>query len=107
MTNKRRRRVYIVNQSGHDFSAVKAYGEPYFLTKGLVNRQALNYMYRQSVSALKDSNKNDYILISGLASQVAILSTAFGFMHGKVNFLIYEAGQYHVRRIKLNNLIDK
>ena len=52
----RRKKVFIVNKSTHDFSPAEQYGDIVFLTEGIMDRYATNNIFRTFKNAMKDSN---------------------------------------------------
>lgn len=102
-------KVYIPNNSGHDFSDAKRFGELTFITEGMINRFNINSMYRIVVEALKDSSPDDYIMVGGLTHINVVLTSVFTFMHGRLNLLLYDVKdeEYVVRKIVVSNLIEE
>jgi len=107
MSYESEKTVYIVNQSGHDFSGAEHFGKISFMTTGSMDRYAVNEMYRLFAEALKDSNKDDYILTTSLKTMSNIACAVFVFMHGRLNLLLYKKGRYIQRTIVLGELINK
>jgi hypothetical protein len=107
-TAKRDPRVYIVNKGGHDYSDSIRFGVPVFLSEGPMHRHAIGSMYRIFSERLADSEPYDYILASGLTQMTAVAVAIFVFMHGRVNFLLYDVdGSYVARDLVLSNLLGK
>lgn len=98
------RRVYIGNQSGHDFSPSSKYGSPIYVTKGLVNRFSVNYMARRWAFALLSSKKEDYILLTSLTILTVVGAAIFAYLHGSLNLLLYRNGKYINRTIDFKEL---
>jgi hypothetical protein len=98
-------KVYIPNNSGHDFSDARKYGDLIFITSGLLDRFAVNTMYRTVDETLRESSPDDYIMVTGLTQINVILSSVFAYKHACLNLLIFDVkeGQYIVRRIVLDN----
>ena len=101
-------KVYIPNNSGHDFSKAEQYGELIFVTQGTIPPFDLNKMYREVVDTLQDSEEQDYIMVSGLTQINGMLMAVFGYKHGRLNLLIYDVKEedYVIRKIVLGNLIE-
>jgi len=99
-------KVFIINKSGHDFSDAKRFGDLIYLSEGMIDRYAITSMYREFVGILKESNKDDYILLSGLSSMSSIACSIFAFIHGRLNLLIFRNDRYITRKIVLKELID-
>lgn len=99
-------KVFVVNRSGHDFSAATQYGELYFLSKGPVSKYAVNKIYRQFAEALRQSSSDDYIMISGLTVMACIACASFAYLHGgKLNLLIFKDNRYIERKLLLSELL--
>ena len=101
-------KVFIPNNSGHDFSDAEKYGELIFITQGMIDRFKVNTMFRMTVDALSDSQPTDYIMVTGLTQINVIIASVFTQMHGRLNLLIYDVKKekYIPRKIVLGNLID-
>jgi|TARA_Y100000401_G_C8322675_1_gene226363 hypothetical protein len=104
MTNKT---VYIVNDSGHDFSSAEPFGELVFLTKGLVDRFNLTGMYRAFQSSIDESHPEDFILHSGPGVMSAVACSMFSAKHGRLNLLLWRGEEngkqrYVQRRLSFN-----
>lgn len=103
------RKVYVVNNSGHDFSPAREYGELIFLSEGMMNSYNLNKMYRIFAPILENSNPKDWILMSGLPQMNVIAASIFAYKHGRINLLLYSSSRhrYDKREIILGNLIKE
>ena len=99
-------KVFVVNKGGHDFSSASSYGELVYLSEGSLNRYAVTNMYRQFAEILKHSNKSDFIFLTGLTTMSAIACSIFGYLHGRLNILIFKQGHYVDRSILLGELLD-
>ena len=102
-------KVYVINNSGHDFSAAKSYGDVIYMTSGLINKFNVTKMVRIFGEYFKGSHENDYILHSGPSVMNAIASSLFTSMHGKLNLLIWKGDQdgmssYVCERINFKDL---
>lgn len=96
--------VFIPNKSGHDFSASSKYGSPIFVTQGMVNRFSVMHMARKWYDCLLQSTKEDYILITSLTILTVVGSAIFGWMHGRINLLVFRNNKYIARTIIFENL---
>ena len=92
-------KVFIINDSGHDYSEAKKYGELVYLTKGKVASYATTQHYRNFSEKMKDAKPEDYILITSLASMNCIAGWIIGTLGFPLNLLIYKDDRYVVRRI--------
>lgn len=104
----RRRHVYIVNDSGHDFSAARKYGQLIYMTKGILNKYNLTAMRRTFEAVLKHSAPGDYLLHSGPSVMNALACAMFAHLHGRLNLLLYRADaegddHYEARKIVLGD----
>lgn len=96
--------VFIPNKSGHDFSASSKYGTPIYITQGLVNRFGVGHMARKWYDSLKESKAEDYILITSLTILTVVGAAIFGWMHGRINLLVFRNNKYIARTIIFENL---
>ena len=101
-------KVLIVNDSGHDFSGARSFGDFVILTKGTINRFRLTSMFRAMRDALLASAPDDLILLSGPTILNVIACSFFAFQHGRLNLLIFRAERdgsdhYVVRRLVFSN----
>jgi hypothetical protein len=87
-------KVFIVNNSSHDFSAAEKYGRLVFLSEGPMNRYATNSMIRLFEEGMKDSSPNDYIVPCSLNVMNSIACAIFAHKHGKLNLLLFKEGTY-------------
>lgn len=94
-------KVFVVNRSGHDFSPAEKYGEIVYMTVGNQNPWAVNQHLRIFADYFKDSTRDDYIVLSGLHSMNAVAFSLFGWMHGQINVLIYDARQEDYKKFTL------
>lgn len=95
------RKVFIVSNGGHDYSAAKEYGELVFCCDGLIHRTDTAQMYREISDAMRDCTADDYILVSSLTTMNMIAAAIMGDKWGELHFLIHERGEYIVRDVIL------
>lgn len=101
--------VYVINDSGHDFSNAQRFGKLIYMTTGLVNKFNLTRMFRTFLRFLKHSTPDDYILHSGPTVMNIVACGVFIAMHGRLNLLIWKLeengeSQYICERLDFNNL---
>jgi hypothetical protein len=96
-------KVYIVNKSSHDFSAAERYGKLIYCTSGrVINRFSTNDMIRKFKDAMRNSSRDDYVLLCSLNVMNAIACSVFAHRHGALNLLLYKDGEY----VERNHLLD-
>jgi hypothetical protein len=100
-------RVFVVNNSGHDFSAAKQYGDLVFMSSGSIPRYNVNQMYREFSNALIHSEPEDFILCTALTQMNMVAAAIFAHLHGRINLLIHKDRGYVVREVDLTNLLDE
>ena len=83
--------VYIVNRSVHDFSAATDYGKLIYMSKGSINRFNTSRIYRLFYPILKKSDKEDYILITGLTVMNLVAAFIFAMKHKRLNLLLFKS----------------
>lgn len=100
----RRRKVYIVNKSAHNFSAAYKYGDVIFLSEGPMDRYSTNNMIRMFSLAMRGSHEDDYIVPCSLNVMNCVASSIFSAKHKHVNLLLFKDGRYIERDHDLNFL---
>lgn len=90
----KKKKVYIVNRSSHDFSAAEQFGDLIFLSEGPMNRYSTNNMHRVFKEVMKDSCEDDYIVPCALNVMNSIACALFAHRHGKLNLLLFKDGDY-------------
>lgn len=101
----RRPNVYVVNQSGHDYSAAEKFGELVYLSRGSVNRYSVNEMYRRFASHIENSGPDDYLLLTSLTVMNVVAASMFAYKHGKINILLQKGKGYVERTLDLDQLL--
>ena len=92
-------KVYIINDSGHDYKEAEKYGELTYLTRGKVASYATNQHYRTFAEIMSDASPNDYILVTSLASMNLIAGWIIGILGFPLNMLLFKDNTYVVRRL--------
>jgi len=105
--DKENRKVFVTNKGGHDFSDAERFGELVFLTEGRVNRYSINTLYRELVDATNNAKTDDYLLVSSLNILNALASSILSYKFGVVNYLLFNDGEYLVRTIRYDYLLEK
>lgn len=104
--------VYVVNRGGHDHTDAERFGKILYLSEGAVNRYAVTVMYREFVEKMRNSQVDDYILLTGLSVMSSIACSIFARKHGRLNLLLYKAtrtpgeeGHYIERKVVIDELL--
>ena len=97
------RRVFITNDSGHDYSDAERFGQLVYCTAGQLDKQDTAGMYRELSVALDESEPDDYLILSGLTSLCSIACSMLAQRHGCLNLLIFVRGAYVQRSINFDN----
>lgn len=97
-------KVFITNDSGHDYSPARRFGELVPLSTGMVNKFHLTKMLRQFEPLLSHSSPEDFILQSGPSIMNCVACAYFAAKHGRLNLLIFRLEgdgkqRYVVRRL--------
>jgi hypothetical protein len=100
----RTNRVFIPNKSGHNFNDSRRYGEPVYITTGEVNRFSVGYMARKWMASLFDSKPTDYILLTSLTILTVVGASIFGWLHGRINILLFRNNKYILRTVDFKEL---
>ena len=83
-------KVYVVNNSGHNFTAAERYGKLVYLTSGKINIFATDRLIQELKGKLKGAEKGDFLLLSGYALLNIIVFNILMHKHGRVSVLIYD-----------------
>ncbi len=92
-------KVYVINDSGHDYKEAEKYGTLVYLTRGKVASYATTQHYRTFAEKMRGATSNDYILVTSLASMNVIAGWIIGTLGFPLNLLLFKDGQYVVRRL--------
>ncbi|KKN73981.1 hypothetical protein LCGC14_0395470 [marine sediment metagenome] len=93
--------MFIINNSGHDYSQAKKFGDLVFLTTGLIASYKITLHYRILANKMKDAQPEDYILVTSLASLNCIAGWIMGTLGYPLNLLIHDSktGKYVERKL--------
>lgn len=103
----KKKSVFVINKSSHDFSGAERFGNIVFMTEGSLPRFATSKMFRAFAPYIEASKPSDYILLSAMTVMCSIACAMFAAKHGRVNLLIYkpdpiETSKYVERVIIIN-----
>lgn len=93
------RKVFIVNNGGHDYSDATRYGELVFCTEGNVRKDDFSQMFRELSEALDQAEAQDYLLLTSLTSLCSIATGILADRFGEVHFLLFHNGRYDVHSV--------
>lgn len=96
-----KRKVFIVNNGGHDYSDAERFGEIVFCTQAVIRKDDVAQMFREIDEALSWANRDDYILVSSLTSMCMVAAGIFAERFGELHLLLYKDGQYVARDLIL------
>lgn len=82
-------KVYVLNDN-HDYSAASMYGDVVTIIGGRISRFSTSLMHRILRSGLKDSTKDDFIVVSSLTVLCVIACAVFVMKHKRLNLLIHK-----------------
>ena len=94
-----RKKVFIVNRRGHDFSRARRFGELVYMTEGLIDPAGTSHMYRTFSEALSSSSSNDLLLTTSLTQMNVVAGCIFAMLHKRLNLLIWLGGDYVIREL--------
>lgn len=97
------RRVYIVNNGGHDYSDAARFGDIVFCTEERIRKDDVAQMFRELSIALEQAEPDDLLLVSSLTSLCMVAASILSNRFGEVHFLLYKDGQYVVRDLILED----
>lgn len=88
------RRVYILGDGGHDYTDARRFGELHFINIPVEMKWEISAVYDLLREELMESSSDDLLLISNLASHLAIATAIMVEWYGRVNFLLYRNNTY-------------
>lgn len=102
------RRVYIVNDSGHDFRGAEQFGELVIMSDGEIQKFKLAQMRRKLAHHLDDSHPDDLIMHTGPNVMCSMACSIFAVKHGHLNLLLFRGtlrgkARYEEQRINLKS----
>lgn len=84
-------KVWIVNYAGHDYEDAKRYGELNNITVGYVSLQSLDRVkFDLTEKVWKETNANDWLLLSGKPLVCVLVALAWFALHGKLKLLVWD-----------------
>ena len=92
-----KRRVFVLNDGGHDYSGAAEFGEVIVCSEGMIPKNDVAQMFRILNPFLELSHKDDLIVIGSLASMVGVASAIMAGLHGEVHYLVFGNGRYAVK----------
>ena len=96
-------RVFVLNDGGHNYRDAERFGEIIFCTDRVIKKTDISQMYRELNGVLGESNAEDFLLVSSLTSLAMVAAGIMGAMHGQLNMLLFDGGQYHSRTLMFDN----
>lgn len=97
--------VYVVNKGPHSYDAALQYGQLIYCTDGSLDRYDTAQMYRELNDAMRDSQPEDFILLTSLNSLCCVACGLFAAKHQRLNLLIHTKDQgYAVRELNFKGL---
>ena len=82
-------KVYVLSDN-HNCSAAAMYGDIVTLTGGRISRFSTNLMLRILSAGMKNSSREDFIVISSLTVLCVIACAVFVMKHKRLNLLIHK-----------------
>lgn len=92
-----KRRVFVLNDGGHDYSGANDFGEVIVCSEGMIPKSDIGQMFRILSPHLEHADRNDLILIGSLSSLVGVASAIMAANHGEVHYLVYMNGRYVIK----------
>lgn len=100
------RKVFILNDGGHDYEDAKRFGELVFCTRNSINKWDIAQMYRELGEVFTTAASDDFIMLSGLTSLCSVATALMVEKFGEVHFLVYKDRQYIQRDLVLHNMMQ-
>lgn len=98
---KKRRKVFVLNDGGHNYTDAERFGEIVICTTGTVAKDNISMMYRQLSDTLIDAHAEDLIMVSGLTSLCMVAAAMMADQFGEVHMLVHKDGKYEERDLML------
>jgi hypothetical protein len=99
------RKVFIVNNGGHDYSDAERFGEITFCTDSVIRKDDIAQMYRELHVALDTARADDYLLVSSLTSLCMVAAAILADKFGELHLLLFKDGHYVDRDLILDPLL--
>lgn len=95
-------KVFVVNRGPHNYAQAERFGQLIFCTDGVMDRYDTAQMYRELEASMKESDPEDYILLTSLSTLCCIACAIFSAKHGELNLLLYSGDNYIARSLILD-----
>ena len=86
----KKKKIFIVNKSYHDYTEAEKFGELIFMSEGSINRYSASKIFRIFEPFIKESKKTDYILLTSMTIMCVIVSGMFATKHKRLNLLLHK-----------------
>lgn len=93
------RKVYILNNAGHDYSDAARFGELVFLDVPEGGKWDIGFLYESLHTLLIDAEEDDLLLLSSLTSHCCVATAILTEWYGRVNFLIFRKDKYEEKKL--------
>ena len=93
------KKVYILNNAGHDYSSAGKFGELVFLDISEKAKWDIARLYSELREGMKEAEAGDLLLISSLTTHCCVATAILVEWYGRVNFLIYKNDQYEEKKL--------
>ena len=98
--------VYIINDSGHDFSAAEHFGNLVRLSYGTVPKFETTEIIRKVLPVIARSAPDDFIIHSGPTVMFMLTCVLFALQHKKLNLLVFNGRVYKTRSLDFGSIFD-
>jgi len=99
-----KKKVFVINKSGHDFSPAKRFGDLVYLSEGVFPKYNISHMYRIFTTGLMHSHPKDFILQTSLPIMNIVACVIFALKHRRLNLLLFENGRYISRTLVFDSI---
>ena len=96
------RTVWVANWGGHDYGTAEEFGDLNFLTRGYVSLGSLDRLFYTVTQAIAKTDREDYLLFSGLLALNAVAALVWIHHHGKAKLLIWDPKLKRYRPLEIN-----
>ena len=98
------KKVYILNDGGHDYTDALRFGEPVYLHVPANTKWDIAQVHDLLKEGMKEATADDYIVISHLSSICCVATALLVEWFGRVNFLIFHKDKYEEKKLFLTHV---
>ncbi len=93
------KKVYILGDGGHDYTDARRFGELHFIQIPSAMKWEIAALYDHLRENLMSAEHDDYLLVSNLASHIAVATAIMVEWFGQVNLLLFRNDKYEAHTL--------